>query len=228
MNGGNPSALSGDDAAIFKSIPHTYQEKFVEIFKPSGSFPQKAASFPILNCLAAMVGDVLKHRKSAGSFNGSFAPICFDLTDQVRGSIPSAYDCSVGYTLGLMCGCLVTSPAMKQLPSAALMISNPSAAVASFSPLVVPLSAAAIACGLGVKGAGAAESSIGTVVASGAFDLQLHTPTQAAAAAALSSTVQKEFLLKDTYLNSGPLQFCAAAGAADADRVCNFLLSARK
>ena len=147
---------------------------------------------------------------------------------QVRGSMPSAYDCSVGYTLGLMCGSLAVSPCLKQLPSAAVMISNPSAPVASFSPLVVPLSAAAIAGGLSVKaGAAAAGLQLEGVAASGVFDVQLQTPTQAAAAAALSADIQKEFLLNDTYLNSGPLQFAAAAGAADTDRVCNFLLSAK-
>ena len=58
MNGGNAAALSGAAAAVFKTIPKTYQEKFVEIFKTPGSFPQKAASFPLISCLAAMVSFV--------------------------------------------------------------------------------------------------------------------------------------------------------------------------
>lgn len=212
-NGGNVSSLTGSDAAVFASLPISFQKIFLENFTNEFNFPAKAAAFPILDCLAAMVSQELKKRKTEGNFSGSFSPICFDLTDQVRGSFPSAYDCSLGYTLGLMCGALAISPSMKTLPSAAVFISNPTASPSSFSPLVVPLSVAAVACGLSA--------------AAGAFDLQQETPSQAVAAAAVNTAVQeKEFLQKDFYLNSGPIQFYDEKGAADADRECNFMLSA--
>ncbi|KAL8272159.1 hypothetical protein Esti_003928 [Eimeria stiedai] len=226
-NGGNASALSGYEASTFASIPSTFQEKLKETFSSPANFPEKAAHFPVLDCLAAMVSKVLKTRKDSGAFSGNFAPICFDLSDQVRGSFPSAYDCSVGYTLGLMSGALAVSPCLKQLPSAAVFVSNPTASPASFTPLVVPLAVAAIACGLTTgQATGGAKGNLAASSAVGAFDVQLDTPTQAAAAAAMSLDVQKEeFLLKDTYLNSGPLQFQNTAGAADADKECNYLLS---
>lgn len=146
----------------------------------------------------------------------------------MRGSFPSAYDCSLGYTLGLLCGALAVSPCLKQLPSAAVFVSNPTASPASFAPLVVPLPVAAVACGLTVK-QGTAGQGVAACTAAGAFDVQLDTPTQVAAATATSFEIQKkEFLLKDTYINSGPIQFHATAGAADADRQCNFLLASRK
>lgn len=146
---------------------------------------------------------------------------------QVRGSFPSAYDCSVGYTLGLLSGMLAVSPALQKLPSAAVLISNPTSTVTSFSPVVVPLPVAAMACGLKPSsGATGARRGLAAAAAAGAFDIQLHTPTQNAAAAAVSMQLQQqEFLLKDTYLNSGPIQFHSVPGAADADRECNFLLS---
>ena len=55
-SGGSTAALSGNDATVFKTLPETFQAKLVETFKTSGSFPAKAASFPILECLATMVG----------------------------------------------------------------------------------------------------------------------------------------------------------------------------
>ncbi|CDJ42305.1 phosphofructokinase, putative [Eimeria tenella] len=227
VNKGDASALSGADSAVFNSIPKSFQQKLVQIFGTPGSFPLKAASFPLHDCLATMVANVLKERKAAGKFGGSFAPICFDLSDQVRGSFPSAYDCSVGYTLGLLSGMLAVSPALQKLPSAAVLIGNPTATVTSFSPVVVPLPVAAMACGLKPSsGAAGARRGLDAAAAAGAFDIQLHTPTQNAAAAAVSMQLQQqEFLLKDTYLNSGPIQFHAVQGAADADRECNFLLS---
>ncbi|KAL8453308.1 hypothetical protein Emed_000942 [Eimeria media] len=81
-NGGNPSVLSGSDASTFSSLPSTFQEKFREVFNNEMNFTEKAAHFPVLDCLAAMVSKVLKTRKESGAFNGSFAPICFDLSDQ--------------------------------------------------------------------------------------------------------------------------------------------------
>lgn len=223
-NGGNTAALKGMEAEVFASLPQTFQEKFVDIFKTPGSFPVKAATFPILDCLAAMVSKVLKGRKGSGSFSGSFAPICFDLADQVRGSFPSAYDCSLGYTLGLTCGALAVSPCLKQLSSAAVFVGNPTT---EFSPLVIPLPVAAVACGLTAK-TGTAGKGVTACAAAGAFDVQLDTPTQATAATAASCEVQKkEFLLKDTYLNSGPIQFHDDLGAAAADKKCNFMLSSR-
>ena len=117
---------------------------------------------------------------------------------------------------------------MKQLLSAAVFVSNPIAPVTSFAPLVVPLSVAAMACGLTCK-TGTAVKGLAACAAAGAFDLQLDTPTQAVATAAVNCDIQKrEFLLKDNYLNSGPLQFHETAGAADADRESNFILSSRK
>ncbi|CDJ51240.1 phosphofructokinase, putative [Eimeria brunetti] len=233
MNGGNAAALSGEEAAVFKSLPQTYQENLIEIFKTKGSFPKKAASFPILNCLAAMVGDLVKSEKAAGRFKGSFSPICFNLCEQVRGSIPSAYDCSLGYTMGLASGSLAVSDLLHSLPSAAVVITESVFSVSSISPLVVPLSCAAIACGLALKpkdaaAAAAASGSVAAAVAAGAFDVHLETPTQAAAAAAVSSKVQQQFLLQDKYLNSGPLQFSQQQGAAEADRRCSYFLSARE
>ncbi|XP_026193476.1 uncharacterized protein LOC34617665 [Cyclospora cayetanensis] len=227
VNGGNAAALSGNEAAVFQTIPQTFQEKLTKTFRTPCNFPVKAASFPILDCLAAMVSKVLKDRKAAGSFSGSFSPICFDLSDQVRGSFPSAYDCALGYTLGLMCGTLAVSPSLKQLSSSAVFVSNPTAQVASFAPLVVPLAAAAMTCGL-TASTRTSENGIAACAAAGAFDLQLNTPTQAVAVSAVHCDMQqKEFLLKDSYLNSGPLQFRVATGAADADRECNYILSSR-
>lgn len=227
-NGGNASALSGSNATVFSSLPQSFQHNLVEAFKTPGSFPAKAASFPILDCLATMVSKVLKGRKESNTFSGSFSPICFDLSDQVRGSFPSAYDCSLGYALGLMAGTLAISPCLKQLSSAAVFVSNATDSPTSYMPLVVPLPVAAIACGLTAK-QGTTPVGIAGCDAAGAFDIQLDTLTQAAAAAAVSCDLQKrEFLLKDNYLNSGPIQFHNTAGAADSDRACNFLLSTRK
>lgn len=171
---------------------------------------------------------MLRTGAAAGACEGCLS-LCLWLMSQVRGSFPSAYDCSLGYSLGLMCGVLATSPCVKQLPSAAVFISNPTASPSAFSPLVVPLAAAAVACGLTLKQGAAAAAGIAACEAAGAFDVQQECPSQAVAAAAVSCEVQqREFLLKDSYLNSGPIQFKETAGAADNDRQRNFLLSARK
>ncbi|KAL8453307.1 hypothetical protein Emed_000941 [Eimeria media] len=127
-----------------------------------------------------------------------------------------------------MSGALAVSPSLKQLSSAAVFVSNPTASPSSFTPLVVPLSVAAVACGLTTGQATGAKGGLAACAAAGAFDVQLDTPTQAAAAAAMSLDLQKkDFLLKDTYLNSGPLQFNKTTGAADADKECNYMLSSR-
>lgn len=54
-NGGNASALGSTEAEVFSSLPQMFQNKLIEIFKTPGSFPVKAAEFPILDCLASMV-----------------------------------------------------------------------------------------------------------------------------------------------------------------------------
>ena len=56
-NGGNNSALKGDDLAVFSSLPSAFQQDLVERFKAPGNFASKAAAFPIMDCLAAMVRD---------------------------------------------------------------------------------------------------------------------------------------------------------------------------
>jgi pyrophosphate--fructose-6-phosphate 1-phosphotransferase len=38
----------------------------------------------------------------AGGYKGKFSPVCSFLGYQARGSLPSNFDCDLGYTLGMV------------------------------------------------------------------------------------------------------------------------------
>jgi len=50
--------------------------------------------------LADLVANELAARKAAGTYKGKFSPVCSFLGYQARGSLPSNFDCDLGYGLG--------------------------------------------------------------------------------------------------------------------------------
>ncbi|PFH35077.1 phosphofructokinase PFKII [Besnoitia besnoiti] len=134
-------ALSGASRDVFVSFPVAFQHKLIRTVEVH-QFPKAVMRFPAHELIAAMVADTLKKEKEAGTFSGSFSPLCFEFSDSLRASYPSVYDCSLGATLGHFAAIAAVAHA---LPTHALHVSvaNPTCPPSAWEPMLMTLPAGA-------------------------------------------------------------------------------------
>ncbi|EPR62328.1 phosphofructokinase PFKII [Toxoplasma gondii ME49] len=207
------AALSPASRELFTSLPVTFQHKLIRDIEVH-QFPKAILRFPAHELIAAMVAAVLKKEKDAGTFSGSFSPLCFEFSDSLRASYPSLYDCSLGSTLGHLSAMCAT---MHALPSHAVQVSvaNPTSCPTVFEPLVLPLAASAAQLhGLCVSSAAVSETPANGVFSVAEGDA-LFALSESASEDAVSQLVaqgmQSGWVEAEKYCNPGPLQFAEPA-----------------
>ncbi|CBZ54173.1 hypothetical protein NCLIV_046050 [Neospora caninum Liverpool] len=208
---GLTAALSPASRELFASLPVAFQHKLIRDIEVQ-KYPKAILRFPAHEMIAAMVAATLKKEKEAGTFTGSFSPLCFEFSDSLRASYPSLYDCSLGSTLGHLSAICATTQA---LPSHAVHVSvaNPTSSPTIFEPLVMPLAAAAAQ--VHRLAPAASPSSVSETAVNGVFSVAegdaLFSLSDSAAEGVVSQLVsqgmQGGWVEAEKYCNPGPLQF---------------------
>jgi 6-phosphofructokinase 1 len=142
--------------------------------------------------LAELVAAELEVRKGAKTYKGKFNPVCSFLGYQARGSLPSNFDCDLGYTLGMTAAHLAHGKCNGYLAIATGLKDSATSWSVGGLPLVSMLHAE--------------DSTAPPVIPPARVELtgKAHAAMRAASA---------DWVVEELYENPGPLQF----GGATAD-----------
>lgn len=92
------SRLTTWSAALLRSMPPYIQVQMTKARSSSKGVQLSAIETERLLC--HFVETELNRRKALGQYKGSFTPVCSFLGYQARGSLPSNFDCNLGYSMG--------------------------------------------------------------------------------------------------------------------------------
>lgn len=101
------SKLSKENAEIYASLPLTVARQLTLDRDPHGNV--QVSLIETEKLLAEMVGNKLKDMKSAGKYNGKFAPLTHFFGYEGRCAMPSNFDADYCYALGRTAACLIAA-----------------------------------------------------------------------------------------------------------------------
>jgi len=127
--------LSSWSRALFQSLPEFIQQQL--LLERQSNAALQMSQLETERLLAHLVEEELKQRKSAGTFKGSFSPVCQFIGYQARCSVPSNFDVDYAYTLGATSAVLATTERNGYMA----IVSNLSQPVSKWRTGGVPLTA---------------------------------------------------------------------------------------
>jgi len=99
--------LSSWSSALFRTLPDFIQEQL--LLERQSNAGLQFSQLETERLVAFLVEEELKQRKKAGTFKGSFSPVCQFIGYQARCSVPSNFDMDYAYTLGATSAVLATT-----------------------------------------------------------------------------------------------------------------------
>lgn len=93
--------------ALYESLPTIIQSQLLKERESRGNIQLSQISSEKL--FAELVKRELNHRKKLGKYNGTFSPVTNYLGYKERSSLPSNFDCDLGYSCGYGAGSLIMS-----------------------------------------------------------------------------------------------------------------------
>lgn len=127
--------LSPWNRALYEFLPPLIRKQLLTEREIRGKLQLSQVSTETL--LADLVGQELAARKKEGKYKGTFQPLGFSLGYQARCSLPSNFDCSYAYTLGMVAASLVAGG----FTGYAAAVSGLQEPVEKWHPYGVPLTA---------------------------------------------------------------------------------------
>ncbi|CAG9324391.1 unnamed protein product [Blepharisma stoltei] len=92
---------------VLKDLPKWFQYQLLTRIDSNGQVQLSLIETERL--LADLVAKELRERKKAGTYNGSFAPVCHFFGYQGRCSMPTVFDCSLATTYGATAAALISA-----------------------------------------------------------------------------------------------------------------------